>query len=132
MPKLRINPRVPKKCFCNPIPLSYTEIPVLLKKRRPSNEPLFFKQRAGPWFPNLRLLHAYPFLLPIQIVDKGAIKFILSGAHIMCPGLTSKGAFLNMDTAQGSAVQVCRKYNRKKFAKIFFFRQTLGRYDAVF
>ena len=25
-------------------------------------------------------------------VDKGAIRFILSGANIMCPGLTSKGA----------------------------------------
>ena len=71
-----------------------------------SHEPLFFKQRDGPWFPNLRLLHAYPFLLPIQIVDKGAIKFILSGAHIMCPGLTSKGAFLNMETDKGAAVQV--------------------------
>ena len=30
-------------------------------------------------------------------VDKGAIKFILSGANIMCPGLTSKGA--RMDTS---------------------------------
>ena len=27
-------------------------------------------------------------------VDKGAIKFVLSGAHIMCPGLTSAGAAL--------------------------------------
>jgi len=71
-----------------------------------SNVPLFFKQRDGPWFPNIRLLHAYPFLLPIQIVDKGAIKFILSGAHIMCPGLTSKGAFLNSTTEAGAAVQV--------------------------
>ena len=25
-------------------------------------------------------------------VDRGAIRFILSGANIMCPGLTSKGA----------------------------------------
>lgn len=25
-------------------------------------------------------------------VDKGAIRFILSGANIMCPGLTSPGA----------------------------------------
>lgn len=25
-------------------------------------------------------------------VDKGAIKFILSGANVMCPGLTSPGA----------------------------------------
>ena len=33
-------------------------------------------------------------MLPHQQVDKGAIKFVLSGANIMCPGLTSKGAKL--------------------------------------
>jgi PUA domain protein len=27
-------------------------------------------------------------------VDKGAIKFVLSGANIMCPGLTSPGGKL--------------------------------------
>lgn len=27
-------------------------------------------------------------------VDKGAITFVLSGANIMCPGLTSKGAIM--------------------------------------
>ena len=32
-----------------------------------------------------------PFLLPWMQVDKGAIRFILSGANIMCPGLTSAG-----------------------------------------
>ena len=45
-------------------------------------------------------------MLPIQIVDKGAIKFILSGAHIMCPGITSPGAFLNHETPKGTPVQV--------------------------
>ena len=34
-------------------------------------------------------------MLPHQQVDNGAIKFILSGANIMCPGLTSPGAKLN-------------------------------------
>lgn len=33
-----------------------------------------------------------PFMLPWMQVDKGAIRFILSGANIMCPGLTSPGA----------------------------------------
>ena len=28
----------------------------------------------------------------MEQVDKGAIKFVLSGANIMCPGLTSPGA----------------------------------------
>lgn len=31
--------------------------------------------------------------------DKGAIKFILSGANVMCPGLTSKGGIID-DTAE--------------------------------
>ena len=31
-------------------------------------------------------------MLPHMQVDKGAIKFVLSGANIMCPGLTSAGA----------------------------------------
>jgi len=57
-------------------------------------EPLFFKKRDGPFYPTLRLLHMYPNMLPKVQVDKGAIKFVLSGAHIMCPGLTSPGADL--------------------------------------
>ncbi|XP_064811069.1 malignant T-cell-amplified sequence 1 isoform X1 [Oncorhynchus masou masou] len=59
-----------------------------------NGELLFFRQREGPFYPTLRLLHKYPFILPHQQVDKGAIKFVLSGANIMCPGLTSPGAKL--------------------------------------
>ncbi|XP_075851687.1 malignant T-cell-amplified sequence 1-like [Microcebus murinus] len=60
-----------------------------------NGELLFFRQREGPFYPTLRLLHKYPFILPHQQVDKGAIKFVLSGANIMCPGLTSPGAKLD-------------------------------------
>lgn len=35
-----------------------------------------------------------PLILPQQQVDKGAIKFLLSGANVMCRGLTSPGAKL--------------------------------------
>ncbi|KAL3317991.1 Malignant T-cell-amplified sequence 1-A [Cichlidogyrus casuarinus] len=35
-----------------------------------------------------------PFMLPHFQVDKGAIKFVLNGSHIMCPGLTSPGGRL--------------------------------------
>ncbi|KAH3746072.1 malignant T-cell-amplified sequence 1 protein [Pelomyxa schiedti] len=52
---------------------------------------LFFSIREGSWVPTLRLLHKYPFVLPKFQVDKGAIKFVMSGAQIMCPGLTSPG-----------------------------------------
>jgi len=55
---------------------------------------LFFRHYDGPWCPTLRLLHQYPFLLPPQRVDKGAIRFVLSGANIMCPGLTHANAVM--------------------------------------
>ena len=57
--------------------------------------PLFFAQRDGPWFPTLHLLHQYPDMMPKLRADVGAIKFVLSGAHIMCPGLTSPGATIH-------------------------------------
>ncbi|CAE7949086.1 mcts1 [Symbiodinium sp. KB8] len=53
--------------------------------------PLFWSERDGPWLPTLRLLHKYPSMMPKMQVDKGAIKFVLRGASIMCPGLTSPG-----------------------------------------
>ena len=43
-----------------------------------------------------------PFLLPTCQVDKGAIPFVIGGANIMCPGITSKGGKLpegQVDTA---------------------------------
>jgi len=33
-------------------------------------------------------------MLAQEQVDRGAIKFVLSGANVMCPGLTSTGAKL--------------------------------------
>ena len=32
-----------------------------------------------------------PHMLPKMQCDKGAIRFILGGANVMCPGLTSPG-----------------------------------------
>lgn len=75
-----------------------------------AGELLFFRQREGPWMPTLKLFHKCkfsqrtrswftkfcyfldPFFVTMQQVDKGAIRFVLSGANIMCPGLTSPGA----------------------------------------
>ncbi|KAI0685475.1 hypothetical protein BC835DRAFT_1408811 [Cytidiella melzeri] len=57
-------------------------------------EPLFFQHYDGPLFPTLKILHKYPFILPKVGVDRGAIRFLLAGAHMMCPGLTSKGGYL--------------------------------------
>ncbi|KAL5111885.1 hypothetical protein TcWFU_004026 [Taenia crassiceps] len=60
----------------------------------PSGEVIFFRQRDGPFVPSLKLLHKYPFLLPQLQIDRGAIKHVLNGSNIMCPGLTSPGAKL--------------------------------------
>jgi PUA domain protein len=55
---------------------------------------LFIQVDKYPITPHLKLLLEYPFLLPNCQVDTGAIKFVLGGANIMCPGLTSKGGKL--------------------------------------
>ncbi|CAO1381462.1 unnamed protein product [Diamesa tonsa] len=57
-----------------------------------AGDQLFFRHREGQWMPTLKLYHKFPVFLPKQQVDKGAIRFVLSGANIMCPGLTSPGA----------------------------------------
>ncbi|KAB0799932.1 hypothetical protein PPYR_07812 [Photinus pyralis] len=70
-----------------------------------AGELLFFRHREGAWMPTLRLLHKYPFFLPMEQVDKGAIRFVLSGANIMCPGLTSPGAEM-VEAEKGTIVAV--------------------------
>ena len=58
-------------------------------------EILFYQIRDGPFYPTLKLLHKYPFIMNRVQVDKGAIRFVLGGANIMCPGLTHPtGGFL--------------------------------------
>lgn len=71
-----------------------------------AGEALFFRLRDGDIVPTLKLLHKYPNILPIVQVDKGAIKFVLSGAHIMCPGLTSAGAHIPVALAKNTIVAV--------------------------
>ncbi|CCK72703.1 translation machinery-associated protein 20 KNAG_0L00820 [Huiozyma naganishii CBS 8797] len=56
-------------------------------------EVLFF-QKFDELIPSLKLVHRFPEAYPTVQVDRGAIKFVLSGANIMCPGLTSPGAKL--------------------------------------
>jgi PUA domain protein len=40
--------------------------------------------------PSLKLVHMYPDMYPRFTVDPGALKFVLKGANIMCPGLTNE------------------------------------------
>ncbi|KAJ2785599.1 Malignant T-cell-amplified sequence 1 [Coemansia javaensis] len=68
---------------------------------------LFFQHFDDPVTPTLHLLHRFPDILPQVQVDRGAIKFVLSGANIMCPGLTSPGARLPADNLpEGTVVAV--------------------------
>ncbi|PIK47634.1 putative malignant T-cell-amplified sequence 1 [Apostichopus japonicus] len=87
-----------------------------------NGDPIFFRQRDD-FYPSLRLLHKFAMAIceldPVAFQltkhccklntsflhrsnfasraksDKGAIRFILSGANIMCRGLTSPGATLS-------------------------------------
>uniref|UniRef100_A0AC35TKL8 PUA domain-containing protein n=1 Tax=Rhabditophanes sp. KR3021 TaxID=114890 RepID=A0AC35TKL8_9BILA len=71
-----------------------------------TGEVLFIKHRDYPYFPHLHLLHKYPFLLPHQQVDKGAIKHVLNGSNIMCPGLTSPGAKMTEGVPKDAIVAI--------------------------
>ena len=72
-----------------------------------NNVILFFSiDKDGPFFPTLRLLHQYPSMMQRMQVDKGAIRFILGGANIMCPGFTSPGGSLPVPIAANQPVAI--------------------------
>ncbi|KAL4813685.1 P-loop containing nucleoside triphosphate hydrolase protein [Aspergillus spinulosporus] len=58
------------------------------------SSPLFYQPLDGPPIPHLKLLHQFPDMLPTIQIDRGAIRFVLSGAALMAPGLTSPGGRL--------------------------------------
>lgn len=61
---------------------------------------VFYEFKDGPQaemilIPHLTLVHQYPMAFPNRIrIDRGAIRFVLSGATLMVPGLTSPGGRL--------------------------------------
>lgn len=58
-------------------------------------EPIFFQHDNGATLmPHLKLVHRFPQAFPTIRIDRGAIRFVLSGATLMAPGLTSKGGRL--------------------------------------
>jgi malignant T-cell-amplified sequence len=65
---------------------------------------LFFQHFDGPWMPTLKILHKYPDIMPTIQVDKGAIKFVLKGADIMCPGVTSPGGLIPQELEKDAVV----------------------------
>ena len=53
--------------------------------------------RDYPLLPLMRILHKYPYFMEVMQCDKGAIKHIFSGSHVMAPGLTSAGGHVTPD-----------------------------------
>ncbi|RKF60354.1 Translation machinery-associated protein 20 [Erysiphe neolycopersici] len=60
----------------------------------PIGIPLFFQHMNDTLLPHLKLVHRFPTCFPSVRIDRGAIRFVLSGATLMAPGLTSKGGRL--------------------------------------
>ena len=58
------------------------------------NEPLFWQHMDDPLIPHLHVVHAFPQCFSKVGIDRGAIRFVLSGATLMAPGLTSTGGRL--------------------------------------
>mmetsp|Transcript_9797 Transcript_9797/g.14758 ORF Transcript_9797/g.14758 Transcript_9797/m.14758 type:complete len:164 (-) Transcript_9797:317-808(-) len=67
---------------------------------------LFFNQRDSPFFPTLKFYHKYPTMMTRMQVDKGAIRFVLGGANLMCPGFTSPGGHVPDDIPVGTPVAI--------------------------
>lgn len=56
--------------------------------------PLFWQHMDDPIIPHLKVVHMYPQCFRSLGIDRGAIRFVLSGAALMVPGMTSKGGDL--------------------------------------
>lgn len=72
----------------------------------PQPEVLFFNHHDGPYMPHLKLLHKYPFMLKSHQMDIGGCRYVVSGADVMCPGLTSEGGQLSPGVEEGEVVGV--------------------------
>jgi len=81
---------------------------VVLIYRRPDrvslyaldNTPLFWQHMDDPIVPHLRVVHRFPQCFSRIGIDRGAIRFVLSGATLMAPGLTSTGGNLPDEDGQ--------------------------------
>lgn len=92
---------MPKKATTYNMKLKQNDKSELIIK---DSEAIFFKWKKQV-YPTLRTLHMYPHCMKQLTVDKGAIKFVLSGANIMVPGLTSPGGNLP-DCEEGEDVAI--------------------------
>ncbi|OBT52085.1 hypothetical protein VE04_06738 [Pseudogymnoascus sp. 24MN13] len=65
-----------------------------------NGEPVFFQHMTDPLLPHLKLVHRFPQAFPRIRIDRGAIRFVLSGATLMAPGITSDGGRLPGDDGE--------------------------------
>jgi PUA domain protein len=74
--------------------------------------PLFFQHMTDALLPHLKLVHRFPTCFPSIRIDRGAIRFVLSGATLMAPGLTSAGGRLPSGNTEESG-----KYGERKVSE---------------
>lgn len=72
------------------------------------NDELLFSQHSNEALaPALHFIHTLPRdAFPWVQVDRGAIKFLLAGANVMCPGLTSPGGRIPASYEKGQVVVI--------------------------
>ncbi|PGH27382.1 hypothetical protein AJ80_00860 [Polytolypa hystricis UAMH7299] len=80
---------IPKKA-----PMELVKLPDRVSLYLVGSQPIFFQTLDSPLIPHLRIVHAFPSALPTIGIDRGAIRFVLAGAALMAPGLTSAGGQL--------------------------------------
>ncbi|KAK5137401.1 hypothetical protein LTR08_008979 [Meristemomyces frigidus] len=66
-----------------------------------ASTPLFWQHMDDAIMPHLQVVHKYPWAFSRIRIDRGAIRFVLSGATLMVPGLTSPGGRLPGDDEAG-------------------------------
>ncbi|KAG0649810.1 Translation machinery-associated 20 [Hyphodiscus hymeniophilus] len=69
-----------------------------------NSTPLFYQHMTDALLPHLKLVHRFPTCFPSIRIDRGAIRFVLSGATLMAPGLTSTGGRLPSGNANEKGV----------------------------
>lgn len=74
--------------------LDLVKIPDRVSLYCAAGTPLFWQHMDDPIIPHLHIVHKYPWCFPRVRIDRGAIRFVLSGAALMVPGLTSPGGRL--------------------------------------
>lgn len=74
--------------------LDLVKIPDRVSLYCSGDTPLFWQHMDDPIVPHLHIVHQYPWCFKRIRIDRGAIRFVLSGAALMVPGLTSPGGRL--------------------------------------